>query len=82
MDHIHRSAVSSSAPMTEQTSDNPDEIDTASTVRLPVRVSVLARIEAALLADKVSVSGARNRRQGKDPYNVLPAKRDSWSGHR
>ena len=63
-------------------SDHPDkdldDLDTASTVRLPIRNTVLAQIEAALLAEKLSVSQAQARLKGIDPYNQAAAKQDAW----
>ena len=47
----------------------PDQIDTASTARINRRQTVLAQIEAALLADKLSVLEVSDERTGTDPYN-------------
>lgn len=50
-----------------------DEIDTASTARIDRRHSVLAQIEAALLADKLSVLEISEESTGQDPYNSFRA---------
>jgi hypothetical protein len=65
--------------MNEQSISEPDDMDTSSTVRLPVRNTVLAQIEAALLADKLSVSFDQARHKGIDPYNRAPPDRDTWA---
>ena len=46
-----------------------DQIDPSATARLDRRQSVLAQIEAALLADKLSVLEIREEPTGTDPYN-------------
>jgi hypothetical protein len=52
----------------------PDHIDSDSTVRINRRQTVLAQIEAALLADKLSVLEISEESTGTDPYNsVRPA---------
>lgn len=43
--------------------NSPDDLE--DTARIDRRKTVLAQIEAALLADKLSIEGA----QGTDPYN-------------
>jgi hypothetical protein len=48
-----------------------DQVDPASTARLDRRQSVLAQIEAALLADKLSVLEIRQESTGTDPYNSI-----------
>jgi hypothetical protein len=66
--------------MRDPSVDDLDHLDTASTVRLPVRNTVLAQLEAALLAEKLSLSDTQVRRKGIDPYNRAPARKDAW-GH-
>ena len=46
-----------------------DQVDTASTARIDRRQTVLAQIEAALLADKLSVVEMAEEGTGTDPYN-------------
>ncbi|MEO8306881.1 MAG: hypothetical protein ABI616_02435 [Pseudomonadota bacterium] len=58
------------------------ELDPASTARLPLRNTVLAQIEAALLAEKLSVTEAQVRLKGVDPYNKAPPKKDAWGHNR
>lgn len=65
--------------MNEVLAEDPQGLDPATTARLPVRNSVLAQIEAALLAEKLAVSEATVRRKGADPYNLAPPKADSWA---
>lgn len=65
--------------MNEVFAAEPEGLDPATTVRLPVRNSVLAQIEAALLAEKLAVSDATVRRKGADPYNQARAKTDAWA---
>jgi len=55
-----------------------DHIDTAATVRLDRRQTVLAQIEAALLANKLSVQEVREERTGTDPYNSRRAVTGAW----
>ncbi len=66
--------------MIEPSANELDELDTASTVRLPIRNTVLAQLEAALLAEKLAVSEAKAK--GIDPYNKAVPKPDSWANHR
>lgn len=46
-----------------------ESLDPASTARIDRRQSVLARIEAALLADKLTVLELSEENTGTDPYN-------------
>jgi hypothetical protein len=55
-----------------------DQVDTASTARIDRRQTVLAQIEAALLADKISVLEISEERTGTDPYNSGRARVDTW----
>jgi hypothetical protein len=55
-----------------------DFIDTASTARIDRRQTVLAQIEAALLANKLSVLEVRQERTGTDPYNSGRPAADTW----
>jgi hypothetical protein len=64
--------------MNEQFRHESDDLDPATTARLPVRNTVLAQIEAALLAEKLSVSEAQARIRGIDPYNQAPPRQDTW----
>jgi hypothetical protein len=56
--------------------------DTATTVRLPVRNTVLAQIEAALLAETLSISEAQAGLRGIDPYNKAPTRQVTWARNR
>jgi len=56
-----------------------DQIDPSSTARLDRRQSVLAQIEAALLADKLSVLEVRQESTGTDPYNSFRANGGAWA---
>ncbi len=55
-----------------------DQVDTASTARIDRRQSVLAQIEAALLADKISVLEISEEGTGTDPYNSVRPRVDTW----
>ncbi len=46
-----------------------DQVDIASTARIDRRQTVLAQIEAALLADKLSLVELAAEDTGSDPYN-------------
>jgi hypothetical protein len=46
-----------------------DSVDTGSTARIDRRQTVLAQIEAALLADKLAVLELKEENPGADPYN-------------
>jgi hypothetical protein len=60
-----------------------DHVDTSSTARIDRRQTVLAQIEAALLADKLSVYELVDESTGTDPYNQSrPPQPDAWSGAR
>jgi hypothetical protein len=56
--------------------------DTATTVRLPLRNTVLAQIEAALLAETLSISEAQAGLRGIDPYNKAPIRQFTWARNR
>jgi hypothetical protein len=68
--------------MNDQTANGLEQLDPASTVRLSVRNSVLAQVEAALLADKLLVSESPTRRKGIDPYNQAASRPDAWAHKR
>ncbi len=55
-----------------------DQFDTASTARLDRRQTVLARLEAALLAEKLSVTKFSEESTGTDPYNTARI-RTAWN---
>jgi hypothetical protein len=57
-----------------------DSIDTASTARIDRRQTVLAQIEAALLADKLSVVELAEESTGTDPYNRSRSRASAWDG--
>jgi hypothetical protein len=57
-------------------------LDTASTARIDRRQTVLAQIEAALLADKLSVVELAEESTGTDPYNRGRAKPSVWDSKR
>jgi hypothetical protein len=56
-----------------------DHVDTSSTARIDRRQTVLAQIEAALLADKLSVMELVEESTGNDPYNRGRVRADVWS---
>jgi hypothetical protein len=56
-----------------------DQFDLASTARLNRRQSILAQIEAALLADKLAVLETREESTGTDPYNSFRASAGPWA---
>lgn len=73
--------------MTEPPLDQPDPHATGDTVRIDRRHSVLAQIEAALLADKLQIEEPEAQRAtGSDPYNSGKDPRASdagiWPGKR
>jgi hypothetical protein len=55
-----------------------DQVDTAATARIDRRQTVLAQIEAALLADKLSVLEIVDEATGTDPYNTGRRRPDTW----
>lgn len=61
-------------------------VDLDDTARIDRRRGVLAQIEAALLADKLSLEQTAQKAAGTDPYNsgVFPGVGESgaWSGKR
>ena len=59
---------------TKPSSQDP-AVDLSSTARIDRRNSVLAQIEAALLAGELGVANAD---QGGDPYNQGKARADAW----
>jgi hypothetical protein len=59
--------------------DHIDHVDTASTARIDRRQTVLAQIEAALLADKISVLEMKQEATGSDPYNSYRPAKNAWS---
>lgn len=56
-----------------------DQIDTAATVRIDRRQRVFAQIEAALLADKLTVAEVRDDSAGTDPYNSGRNPSSAWN---
>jgi len=65
--------------MANDTARKLDQVDTASTARIDRRQTVLAQIEAALLADKLSVLELVDESTGTDPYNrSRPARAEVW----
>lgn len=68
--------------------DNPTgEVKLGDTARIDRRNSVLAQIEAALLADQLSLEGNASARTGSDPYNSAarmpaPAAASVWNTKR
>ena len=54
----------------------PPTVKPEDTVRIDRRKSLLAQIEAALLADKLAVEGGP-RATGADPYNSVSPSRES-----
>jgi hypothetical protein len=57
----------------------PDQVDTAITARIDRRQTILAQIEAALLADKLSVLELGKESTGTDPYNSGRVSHSVWS---
>lgn len=69
--------------MANDTQRKLDHVDTSSTARIDRRQTVLAQIEAALLADKLSVIELADDQTGTDPYNSGSARgADSWGSRR
>jgi hypothetical protein len=68
--------------------DLPDhELDLNDTARIDRRRTILAQIEAALLADKLSLEEVSQKATGTDPYNSGVYKKMSdttgvWKGKR
>ncbi len=56
-----------------------EELGTGSTPRIDRRRTVLAQIEAALLADKMGVLELAGESTGTDPYNRGRARATVWS---
>jgi hypothetical protein len=56
--------------------------DTAATARIDRRQTVLAQIEAALLADKLSVIDFAEESTGTDPYNRGRSQASVWDSKR
>jgi hypothetical protein len=59
-----------------------ETIDTATTARIDRRQTVLAQIEAALLADKLAVVDFAEESTGTDPYNRGRTKPLAWNSKR
>jgi hypothetical protein len=57
---------------------NLETPDTGTTARIDRRGTVLAQIEAALLADKLSVLDFAEENTGTDPYNRGRGKASPW----
>ena len=66
--------------MPTDTARKPDPVDSATTVRIDRRQTVLAQIEAALLADKLSVLEISGEAActGTDPYNRGQVRTAAW----
>lgn len=66
--------------MDEMATDTDRELDDlATTARIDRRQTILAQIEAALLADKLSVlETAGETRNGTDPYNRGRVRNSAW----
>jgi hypothetical protein len=56
-----------------------DQVDTSTTARIDRRQTVLAQIEAALLADKLSVMEISEECTGTDPYNNARLRVIPWN---
>jgi hypothetical protein len=69
--------------MADSTQRKLDQVDTSSTARIDRRQTVLAQIEAALLADKLAITDLVEENAGTDPYNsgVYP-KAQVWGNKR
>lgn len=62
--------------------DHLDHVDTASTARIDRRQTILAQLEAALLADKIAVLEVSQEGTGTDPYDPYNSYRTTtnvWS---
>jgi hypothetical protein len=61
-----------------------DDFETSSTARIDRRNTVLAQIEAALLADKLALLELADERAftGTDPYNLSKKSYDAWGSSR
>ncbi|HMA10837.1 MAG TPA: hypothetical protein VKO83_03040 [Steroidobacteraceae bacterium] len=59
-----------------------EPVDTATTARIDRRQTVLAQIEAALLADKLSVIEFAEESTGTDPYNRGRVGASVWDAKR
>jgi hypothetical protein len=59
-----------------------EQLDMTATVRLPIHKTVRAQIEAALMAEKLSVSEIRARLRGIDPYDRAEPGQDTWAYNR
>lgn len=65
--------------MGTNTAQELDQVDTAITARIDRRQTVFAQIEAALLANKLSVLELREEATGTDPYNSVRVSKGPWS---
>ena len=54
------------------------DLDPEDTARIDRRGTVLAQLEAALLADRLEVRDSRRDAAGRDPYDRSPPGRDVW----
>jgi hypothetical protein len=68
--------------MASDNQQKPETIDTAVTARIDRRQTVLAQIEAALLADKLSVVDFAEESTGTDPYNRGRTRPSAWDSKR
>ena len=68
--------------MLQEKLQETDKPDTGSTVRIDRRNTIFAQIEAALLADKLSVLDVPEESTGSDPYNCGRNKSDVWGSRR
>jgi hypothetical protein len=55
--------------MAEHSEPSTTNVETSDTVRIDRRNTILAQIEAALLADKLSLEEVSQQVTGTDPYN-------------
>jgi len=69
-------------PMASNDTRKLETLDIASTARIDRRQTVLAQIEAALLADKLSVVDFAEESTGTDPYNRGRVKTSAWDSKR
>jgi hypothetical protein len=69
--------------MADSTQRKLDQVDTSSTARIDRRQTVFAQIEAALLADKLTIQNLAEENAGTDPYNsgIYP-KAQAWGSKR
>ena len=64
--------------MAKDSATKLDYVDTSSTARIDRRQTIFAQIEAALLADKLSILELVEEGTGTDPYNRGRSPAEVW----